>query len=193
MHISNTDIMQVDINISNAKLYYIFKDFKEIVNTKRKLDKYESLPSCNVYITDKPSDSYTDIEAISIKFDINNRFDPRWKNMFPQTLQDINPYLRFALMNEIISPKLYNCFENTLINEQNVIVKEYKGFHIFLSEVRENPEENLYEFRTEYSLHNNTILLSNRIFNQLKHPIDFQDMIIDNSKWNAYTTFITNS
>lgn len=157
---------------------------------KRILDKYESLPNCDIYITDKATEYHRDSDAISLKFDIKNRFDPRWINLFPQTLQDINPYLRFALLNEKISSDIYKRFEYTLINEQEAIIKEYKKFNIFLSEVRENPQDNLYEFRIDYSLHDNIILQAKRTFNQLEHPINLQDCIIDNGSRNAYVTFI---
>ena len=185
--------MRVNIDISNPKLYSILKSFKDITNAKRILDKHESLPSCNIYITDKKLDFFIDSDSISIKFDINNRFDPRWINLFPKSFQDINPYLRFALLNENIPSKSYNDFENTLINQQEAIIKSYQGFHLFVSEVREIKGKNLYEYRIDYSFHENTVLHSKRTFNQLEHSVDSQDRIIDNSSRNAYITFTDDS
>lgn len=190
-----TDIMRVYIDISNPTLYSLLKEYNEIVSTQRTLDDYESLPSCTLYVTDKELNHRTDKDSISLKYDIYNRHDSRWLELFPSSFQSIITYLRFALLPKDktdISPDWFHQLEDSLINSQESIVKDFQAFYISLAEFRATPNENLYEYRVIYSLHNKIVNYNTRKFNQLEHEINDQDSIIDNSVRLSFTAF-TNS
>ena len=189
----NTDLMRVYITVPNPELYSLIqrKEFADIINpVKRTIDEDRGSPSCSIYISEKPWDFYSTKEEIEISFNIRNVYDHRWETLFPCSLDEINPYLRFALFDKNISAWTYHNFEYALMDAQKAILEAYpdNGVSILKSRLCEN-EGFFYEHKRGLSVHNGQVIQYEYDSKQRIHEVADDDRIIDYTNRNLFTEF----
>ncbi len=189
----NTSITRIYIKISNKKLFDFLLKYPEIIYADRHLKKNHKRPTCEVEITQEPCEHTSTASGIKLIFDIPNVYDERWHTLFPQSLQEIIPYLRWVLKTDAVSKKAYRKFETELIEEQKDILQAYKGFYIQINELHDNGtsddgvcSSSLYEARNVFQLRNGNILRCVSKTEQTVNPIAESDTHLDCTNRNLF-------